>query len=226
VDIANSTITNNTGDGIAKIGSGTGSHFNSNMIHTNGELGIDLLDNGVTANDAGDADTGPNNLQNFPVINYVRRGDSVANFTLNSANGTYRIQFYSNTTCDASGNGEGEVLLATQNVTVAGNTFTGFSAALTFGAREQITAIATSDPNNKSSQQRRFGRRRRRRAVSRYSREHDHVYGNAEHRRFGFWEFSLQRRRHSQQRRRDDNSVRRDHYAQHGDQRQRRWHLE
>ena len=148
VDIANSTITNNTGDGIAKIGTGVGSHFNSNTIHTNGGLAIDLLDNGVTVNDVNDADAGPNNLQNFPVINYVRRGDGAANFTLNAANGTYRIQFYANAACDASGRGEGEVLISTQNVTVAGGTFTGFSAALPFGAREQITAIATSDPNN------------------------------------------------------------------------------
>lgn len=72
----------------------------------------------------------------------------MANFSLNSANGVYRVQFYGNTTCDASGNGEGAVLLGTQNVTVAANTFTGFSSALAFGTTEQITAIATSDPNN------------------------------------------------------------------------------
>ncbi|HEX8264110.1 MAG TPA: Ig-like domain-containing protein [Pyrinomonadaceae bacterium] len=149
LDATNNTITGNTADGISKIGNGTGSHFNSNTIHSNGELGIDLSDDGVTANDANDADTGPNNLQNFPVINYVRRTDGVANVTLNAANGSYRVQYYANTACDASGHGEGELLLPSQNVTITtGDTLTFNSPALNFGNREQITAIATHDVNN------------------------------------------------------------------------------
>jgi CSLREA domain-containing protein len=146
LDAANNIITGNSGDGITKIGSGVGSHFNSNTVHTNGELGIDLVDDGVTLNDTNDTDTGPNNRQNFPVLNYVRRGDGVANVTLNAPNGTYRIQYYKNAACDASLHGEGEVLMASQTVditSVATQTF--FSPALPFdsGVREQITATAT-----------------------------------------------------------------------------------
>jgi CSLREA domain-containing protein len=153
LDAAGNTITNNSGDGITMIGTGVGSHFNSNTIHTNAELGIDLVDNGVTANDAGDGDSGPNNLQNFPVLNYVRRGTGtagIASVTLNSAPGKYRIQYYANTACDVSGFGEGEVLLAaTEEITVpAGGTLTYLSSvALPYGTREQITATATSNPN-------------------------------------------------------------------------------
>ncbi len=52
--------------------SGSGNTFRGNAIHSNGSgalnLGIDLRTNGVTLNDVGDSDTGPNRLQNFPVV--------------------------------------------------------------------------------------------------------------------------------------------------------------
>jgi CSLREA domain-containing protein len=153
LDVKTSTITGNSGDGITKIGTGIGSHFDSNFIHSNGELGIDLSDNGVTPNDVNDTDTGPNNLQNFPVINWVRRGDGIGNVTLNAPNGKYRIQYYANTTCDASGHGEGEVLLASQVVDiVSGNTLTFATVSLAaYGTREQITATATHDANGNNN---------------------------------------------------------------------------
>ncbi|HSK72136.1 MAG TPA: Ig-like domain-containing protein, partial [Pyrinomonadaceae bacterium] len=154
LDVGSSTITNNTGDGITKIGTGVGSHFNSNTIHSNGELGIDLSDDGVTLNDVNDTDSGPNNLQNFPVINWVRRTDGIGNVTLNAPNGKYRIQYYKNAACDASGHGEGEVLMTSQVVDITtGNTLTFNTVALAFdeGVREQITATATHDANGNSN---------------------------------------------------------------------------
>lgn len=45
-----------------------GNKISRNSIHSNANLGIDLSSNGVTANDDGDPDTGPNELFNFPVI--------------------------------------------------------------------------------------------------------------------------------------------------------------
>ena len=45
-----------------------------NAIYRNGELGIDLGDDGATANDGGDGDLGPNGLQNFPLLRSVVSG--------------------------------------------------------------------------------------------------------------------------------------------------------
>jgi hypothetical protein len=45
-----------------------GNKFSRNSVFNNTNLGIDHEGNGVTPNDNGDADTGPNELYNFPVI--------------------------------------------------------------------------------------------------------------------------------------------------------------
>ncbi len=99
---------------------GAGNSFVLNTIHSNTLLGIDLGNDGVTANDAGDADTGPNNTQNFPLLTDVRTdeaGQLVVTGTLNTvANRTYRIEFFANTTGDASGHGEGQIYLGSRDI--------------------------------------------------------------------------------------------------------------
>ena len=90
-----------------------------NSIHDNGGLGIDLSDNGVTLNDLGDGDGGPNNLQNFPVLTSVT--GSVINATLNSAaNTTFTVEFFASPSCDPSNHGEGERFLGSMSVTTNG----------------------------------------------------------------------------------------------------------
>lgn len=96
-----------------------GNYFLDNRIFANAGLGINLQPVGEsgtsvhTVNDAApDADTGPNGLQNHPVITAVTLnstgGVDIA-FNLTSApNEDYRISAYANDACDASGYGEGQ----------------------------------------------------------------------------------------------------------------------
>jgi hypothetical protein len=66
---------------------------------------------GVTPNDRLDADTGPNDLQNFPTITSARPvdGGTLVTASLTSAPNTdYAFQFYLNAGCDPSGYGEGQ----------------------------------------------------------------------------------------------------------------------
>ena len=64
------------------------------------DLSLSFSGDGVTANDGvGDADTGPNNLQNFPVITSAktgRRATTIKGTLQSTQDGTFTIQFCSN----------------------------------------------------------------------------------------------------------------------------------
>jgi hypothetical protein len=100
-----------------------------NSIFSNGGLGIDLtspLDGncGITANDHCDGDTGPNNLQNYPVITSVESGGGNTNIqgTLDAAsNATFKIEFFDNPQCHPSGNGSGQTFIGSTQVLTDGN---------------------------------------------------------------------------------------------------------
>ena len=125
-----------------------------NSIHSNGGLGIDLLGDGVTLNDLSDADTGPNNSQNFPELTLAKPGVATRVVgTLHSAvSETFTLDFYANTSTDPSGHGEGERYLGSATVTtdLVGNaSFDLTLAAATVGA-EFVTATATDGIGNTS----------------------------------------------------------------------------
>jgi MBG domain (YGX type)/Bacterial Ig-like domain (group 3)/Right handed beta helix region len=69
-----------------------------NSIYGNTGLAIDLNNDGITFNDANDSDSGPNGLQNYPVLSeaVITAGVTAITGTLNTtpSGGVYRIDFY------------------------------------------------------------------------------------------------------------------------------------
>lgn len=108
-------IAYNGGDGITVVND-HGNRFYRNVIFQNDDLGIDLDNDGPTANDWQDADNTPaNEGRNFPVIT-----NALACLTGVLVQGTYnglpnakiRIEVFGTTYIEPSGYGEGEAFLA------------------------------------------------------------------------------------------------------------------
>lgn len=149
----------NAGDGVRVTGappSPRGTAVLGNTIFSNDGLGINLGSDQVTPNDPGDVDTGPNGLQNFPVLYPVPSTGTQLTFggTLESLpNSTYRLEFFTSVACDASGYGEGGGLLASFDVTTDGSGTSTFGRTLSATAPVGffVTATAT-DPNDNTSE--------------------------------------------------------------------------
>jgi CSLREA domain-containing protein len=146
-------ISANQYDGVY-VDTATGNRILSNSIFNNGLLGIDLYGDGPTANDPGDKDTGPNNLQNKPVLSSAKKsatGTTTTKATLNSTPGkTFNIQFFSNPT----GTNEGKTLLGSRSVTTSGTgnvSFT-FSTKKAIRLGQNITATATNTSTGDTSE--------------------------------------------------------------------------
>ncbi len=120
-----------------------------NSIFANGSLGIDLGSDGVTANDAGDGDAGPNNRQNFPVLTSAQAVSStqvtIVGAFNSTANSYFRVEFFAGTTADGSGYGQGQRYLGFANVATDGSGNAAINATLTAAVApgELITATAT-----------------------------------------------------------------------------------
>ena len=134
--IALNTIAYNTDDGI-QITSPTSTNniILVNSIFANTGLGIDLNNDGVTVNDAGDGDTGANNLQNFPVLTSAQIVSgtqvNIVGLLNSTANSYFRVEFFSNTAQDGTSHGEGQTFLGFVNVTTDGSGNAAFNTTLT-----------------------------------------------------------------------------------------------
>ena len=113
-DIYANTITANGLGGIV-VADPTVVTLSRNAIYANGGLGIDLGDDGVTPNDSGDADSGPNGLQNFPVLQEAHAATGallVRGVLAVPSPQTCTIELFGSSAADDSGYGEGQTYLA------------------------------------------------------------------------------------------------------------------
>ena len=147
-------IANNGEDGVRV--SNTGDIRNlitGNSIYANNGLGINLGTDGVTLNDAGDPDEGPNHLQNFPVITGAAVDTQTITGILHSQSDDFIIDFYLNDDCDSSGYGEGKTYLGSTDASADGHgdaTFSFNSPLAPFTANQIITATARDFSGNTS----------------------------------------------------------------------------
>lgn len=136
------------------IEAGTGNAILSNRMFGNGDPGIDLRSPlEPTSNDPMDSDSGPNALQNSPVLSSIVQNSSVVGILESTPNTSFRLQFFTNVDCHPSGFGEGRALVGSIVVTTDSAGHADFVGALT-GVQPTdrfLTATAT-DPRNNSSE--------------------------------------------------------------------------
>lgn len=152
---AGNVIAHNLGKGVI-VSNTPGTAQNSirgNTIYANAGLAIDLGNDGPTPNDLNDLDTGPNLLQNYPVITFTGTDGSTTRVagTLNSsANSAFTLDFYA-----TSPDNSGQIYLGYISVATdaAGNASfsTTFSSSVTPGWLISATATAVDGSTSEFS---------------------------------------------------------------------------
>ncbi len=136
-------------DGVAVVGATTtGDSILGNSIYGNTDLGIDLNDDGHTAD--GTAPPGPNDFQNYPVLTAAASGQ-VAGSLRSAPNTTYRIEFYA--TPQTDGAYEGETLLGAVQLSTDATGLLSFNETVTAPPSGWVvTATATDLANGDTSE--------------------------------------------------------------------------
>lgn len=161
---AGNVIAHNARAGVG-VGGGSEAAILGNSIHSNGNLGINLVssqdvfgpdDFGTTPNDPGDADTGANGLQNFPVLTSAdtANGATIVAGALNSTPGAaFTIEFFANPEADPAAANEGRIFLGRLTdvrTDAGGNAAFRFITATPVGVGQVVTATATDAGGNTS----------------------------------------------------------------------------
>jgi hypothetical protein len=129
-----------------------------NSIHDNEQLGISFNSGGPTPNDPGDADTGGNDQQNFPIVRSIIHGASsteVLGKFHSAASTEYTLDFYANPACTRFPRdfNQGETYLGSSPITTDASGAAEFDVTLPVatvdGARIAVTA---TDPLGNTSE--------------------------------------------------------------------------
>ena len=159
---AGNTIAHNTAAGV-HVESSTVAILR-NSIFNNGPstagsqfgLGIDLGSGpGVAMNDPGDADTGPNGLQNYPVLTSVASASgnvSIVGSLDSMPSTTYELEFFGNDALDPSGFGEGRTFLGATNVTTDASGHVAFEVSYPLLAGALRPTATATDPLGNTSE--------------------------------------------------------------------------
>ncbi|MEX2238585.1 MAG: calcium-binding protein [Dehalococcoidia bacterium] len=117
-------------------------------------FGIDLDSNGFTDNDAGDGDTGANNLQNYPELSAVFSGGGITAEGLlrSKPNQNFKLEFYS-AVCDFFGKG-GRSLLGkmTVHTDATGEVEFTFNGAGSLQLPDEGVTVTATDTNDNTSE--------------------------------------------------------------------------
>jgi uncharacterized repeat protein (TIGR01451 family) len=138
-------ISHNGGAGVRITGAGSANAILGNSMHSYGTLPIDLDGDGADVQDPGDADTGANGNQNYPLISTanVNGANLDVTFSVNSsatAAGSLRIELFES-------NVSGEPLISLGTACFAGNNLASMLMSVPVGGvvvGDQIVATATS----------------------------------------------------------------------------------
>lgn len=164
---AGNTIAFNGGAGIFML-AGTANRISRNRIYSNAGIGIDLRDStgqattssstsgsGVTLNDPGDADSGANELQNFPEISVSvpKPGQVRVQGSLDSTpSSSFTLELFKSAQSDPSGFGEGQEFIGSFPIStgVTGRAPIDVTANATLLSGETISATVTNSNGSTS----------------------------------------------------------------------------
>ena len=160
--VAGNTIAFSAGMGVdVDATAGAGNTIRLNSIFSNAALGIDLGGDSVTLNNSV-PHTGPNEHQNFPVITTVTSagGSTTVAGTLKSTpSADFAIDFYTLSSTNASGYGEGRFVLGSAMLATdaSGNATFTFTFLTPARGAQFVTATATDPSGNTSEFAQEFG---------------------------------------------------------------------